>query len=472
MIHVLGCSHHTTPVAIREKLAFTPKQVRETLEVFRLAWPGVEAVLLSTCNRIELYTASSAEADAVSLTQISPDFSGDATADGILYPDHAERIAFLAICRQLETGHVAPHLSDLPSEEAVQHLFTVASSLDSMVVGEPQILSQVKQAYSIAVEAGTAGSIMHSLFQTALRCGKRVAGETQLHQRRVSVPSVAVADFAGRIFERFDDKRVLIIGAGEMGEETLRYLQDAGAKQITVVNRSRSKAEALAERWGGRVRDWNELLDAVVDADLVISTTGASEPIVTQKTLAKKFAVRAQRPLFVLDLAMPRDFDPAIGKLDQVFLYAIDDLQQACGRNQQLRDRELPKVERIITEEAASFMSEWHHRVTAPVIRQLREDWQRPKEDELQRLFRKLPDLDVHAQEEVRQSFDRLVNKLLHVPMESLRDEAKRGTPYGLIRALARLFRIGPGTADGDNARADGGGCAMRPDCPRSGPGG
>ncbi len=450
MIHVLGCSHHTTPVAIREKLAFTPKQVQDALKFFRLAWPGVEAVLLSTCNRIELYTASSAEADALSLTQISPDFSGDASTEGVWYPDHAERLAFLAVCRQLETDRIASHLSDLPSEEAVRHLFTVASSLDSMVVGEPQILSQVKQAYSIAVDAGTAGGVMHTLFQTALRCGKRVANETLLHKRRVSVPSVAVGDFAGRIFERFDDKRVLIIGAGEMGEETLRYLQDAGAKQITVVNRSRANAESLAERWGGAVRDWNELLDAVVDADLVISTTGATEPIVTRNALAKKFAMRAQRPLFVLDLAMPRDFDPAIGKMDQVFLYAIDDLQQACGHNQLLRDQELPKVERIISEEVASFMLDWRHRVTAPVIRQLREDWQRPKEDELQRLFRKLPELDAHSQEEVRQSFDRLVNKLLHAPMESLRNEAKQGVPYGLIRALARLFHIGSDSPSGE----------------------
>ena len=225
-----------------------------------------------------------------------------------------------------------------------------------------------------------------------MRVARRVTTETTLHQRRVSIPSVAVGDFASQIFERFDDKKILVIGAGEMGEETLRYLQDEGAHDVTVVNRSFERAEQLAERWQGRAEPWEQLPRLLAWADLVISTTGASEPIVTLADYKQIEAARYQRPLFILDLAMPRDFEPAIGDRLGVYLYSIDDLQAACQQNRRDRDQELPAAIHIVEQETARFMADLHHRATAPIIKRLREGWQQPKEDELRRLFNKLPE--------------------------------------------------------------------------------
>ncbi len=419
-IRVVGCSHHKAPIAVREQLAFNPAQSREALARFRQRFADVEAVLLSTCNRVELYTAAQAHGP----------------------PTREELVAFLAECHGLAPAQIDAYLDERSGLEAVRHLFEVASSLDSMVVGEPQILSQVKQAYQLATEEGSTGPLLHAAFQAALKTARRVAGETAIHQRRVSIPSVAVADFAQQIFERFDDKRTLVIGAGEMAEETLRYLRAEGVQQVTVVNRSPERAEELARRWNGQPLPWAELPHALAHADLVISTTGASEPIVSASLFQQVEAVRNGRPLFILDLAVPRDFDPAIGDRPNVYLYSVDDLREACQRNRQERDKQLPRALRIIEQEAERFLADLHHRATSPIIRRLHEEWQKPKEEELRRLFNKLPQLDDHARAEIREAFDRLLNKLLHPPLASLRDEARHGVPHALLDALARLFRL------------------------------
>ncbi len=419
-VQVVGCSHHNAPIAIRERLAFNSEQVASALERLRQEFVGLEAVLLSTCNRVELYLAAE---------------NGD-------LPTHEQVVGFLARFHGLEPGQIAEHLRQRSGEEAVRHLFTVAASLDSMVVGEPQILSQVKQAYQLATQCQSAGPLMHAAFQAAVRVARRVAGETTIHQRRVSIPSVAVADFAQQIFERFDDKKTLIIGAGEMAEETLRYLQDEGAHEITVVNRSAQRAAELACRWRGQAAEWDRLLEVLAATDLVISTTAAAEPIVTLAQFGEIEHLRCERPLFVLDLAVPRDFEPAIGDRPGVYLYSIDDLRQACERNRSARDKEMPAALAIVEQEAGRFLGSLHHRSTGPIIQQLRKGWEQPKEDELQRLLNKLPQLDEHARQEIRQAFDRLVNKLLHPPLESLRDEARHGFPNALVDALARLFQL------------------------------
>jgi glutamyl-tRNA reductase len=279
-----------------------------------------------------------------------------------------------------------------------------------------------------------------------VKAARRVSTETAIHQRRVSIPSIAVAEFARGIFEDFADKNILLIGAGEMGEETVRYLQEEGARRITVINRSPERARALAERCGGEAAPWEQLHSALVEADVVISTTGATEPVVTLDDYKRRVNPRRfQRPIFILDLAMPRDFDPAIdrdGDCLGVYLYSIDDLAAACDRNRKLRDKELPRALKIVEEEAEAFMADLYHRSTAPIIKSLRASWQEPKERELRRLLNKLPDLDERSQKEIEQAFDRLVNKLLHPPLESLRDEARNGTPHGLLDSLKRLFQI------------------------------
>lgn len=419
-LQMVGCSHHNSSVEVREKLAFSPEQAQKALADLRNRFPETESVLLSTCNRVEIYFA--AESPSVC-------------------PTHHDVVHFLAEFHGLAEKDVFDNLFEHTGEDAVRHLFTVAASLDSMVLGEAQILSQVKQAYEMATATNNAGPLTHAAFQAAIRVAKRVASETSINQKRVSIPSVAVV-FVRGIFETFADKTILVIGAGEMGEDTLRYLKDDGAKDIRIVNRNTARAEELAARMGGIPQSWHELHSLLVEADLVVSTTGATLPIVTAQEFRSIERERYQRPLVILDLAVPRDFDAAIGDFSGVYLYSIDDLESACEANRREREREWPAAERIIEEETARFITELHHRATGPTIKRLKQRADEIKIDELARLMNKLTELDDRQRDEVRRAFDRLVNKLLHPPLESLRDEAASGTPHGLLDALKRLFRL------------------------------
>jgi glutamyl-tRNA reductase len=419
---MVGCTHRATGVDVRQQLAFGDHQVGDALERWRERFPQTELVLLSTCNRVELYAGGPQVADVP---------VSDELLDAILSYHH------------LPAQRVEGQVMTLAQRDAVDHLYRVAASLDSMVVGEPQILSQVKQAYQRAAELGSAGPVLHDLFQSALRAARRVHHETDLHKHRVSIPSVAIADFASRVFERFDDKHVLVIGAGKMADETLRYLRDAGARRIHVINRNAERAQRLAATCNGKAVSWSELWQQLVAADLVVSTTAAGEPVVTAAAFDQHVAPhRNQRPLFILDLAVPRDFEPAVGERLSVYLYSLDDLATACELNRQSRARELPAAERIVIAETDAFMADAHRRAAAPVITGLRRGIDEAKQAELQRLFNKLPDLDERARAEIVQFADRLGNKLLHPPLESLRDASQEGPPHGLLEALKRLFRL------------------------------
>lgn len=418
---VCGISHHTAPTEVRGRLAFSIEQARAALAGLRERFPAAEAVVLSTCNRVEIYTA------------------GDTPA-GV--PSHQQVAEFLADFHGLSLPDIFDDLFERTGEDVVRHLFHVAASLDSMVVGEPHIVAQIKEAYELACERESTVPLTNQVFQAALRVAKRVASETSINEKRVSIPSVAIADFAKQIFERFDDKRVLVIGAGEMAEETLRYLQDEGARDVRIINRSFERAEQLAQAWHGAPARWEQLATELAAADLVISTTSATEPIMTRAQFQSVEAVRQQRPLFILDLALPRDFDPAIGESLGVYLYSIDDLREACDRNRRERERQWPAAVRIVEQETSRFMADLNHRATGPIIKRLKQGWQQTTEDELRRLLNKLPDLDQRQQLEIRQSFDRLINKLLHPPLESLRDEAAQGMPHALIDAFKRLFQL------------------------------
>jgi glutamyl-tRNA reductase len=419
---MIGCDHRHTSLTVRERLAFTPAQTLDALAAWSRAHPDCEAVLLSTCHRVELYAAAddpAAPIDAHSLAAHVADF------------------------HNVPVEEFRGELVTLEGEAVVRHLFHVAASLDSMVLGEAQILSQVKQAYELAQEIGSTGPMMHGFFQAALRVARRVASETPLHKHRVSIPSVAIADFASRIFERFDDKRVLVIGAGKMAQETLHYLADAGVKKITVLNRDFARAEHLATQWRGKAAPWSEMTEQLVKADLVVSTTGADRPVVTFHEFRESVVPRRyQRPLFILDLAMPRDFEPAIGEELGVYLYGIDDLSEACERNRRARASALPAAERIIEEETLGFVAETRHRASGPVIARFREGLENAQLAELERLFDRLPNLDESARKEVRQFADRLVAKMLHPPLESLRQETRNGTHHTLLEALQRLFQL------------------------------
>ncbi len=417
---LVGGTHRTVPLDLRERLAFSAEQAADALARFRARFPGREGVLLSTCNRVEFYAAG--ERDAV--------------------PAEDDILAFLAECRGLEVTQLAPVLARRRDDAVVRHLFSVAAGLDSMVLGEPQILAQVKQAWALAQESRTAGPLTGEMFQAALRTAKRVATETALGRERVSIPSVAVSDFAAGVFERFDDKRVLLVGAGKMAAETLRYLREAGARDVTVVNRTAGRAVELAARLGARPGRFDELAAELAAADLVVSTTGAAVPVVTTELFAQAEAARGGRPLVVLDLAVPRDFDPRINGRPGVWLYSIDDLAAACDANRERRRGELPAARAIVDEETHRFMGDLHHRSTAPVIERLRAGWSETGESELDRLFRRLPQLGEAERAEIRQAFERYAAKLLHPPLASLRSESRSGPPHGLLDALKRLFDL------------------------------
>jgi len=418
----VGGTHRTVPLALRERLAFSAEQAAEALTRFRERFPGREGVLLSTCNRVEFYAAG-AEADGPP-------------------PPPDQLVSFLAECRGIDASLLTPVLTGDLDEAVVRHLFSVAAGLDSMVLGEPQIVAQVKQAWSLAQESRTSGPLTGEMFQAALRTAKRVATETALGRERISIPSVAVADFASGVFERFDDKRVLLIGAGKMAAETLRYLRAAGARDMLIVNRTAGRAGDLAARLGARAGRFENLSAELAAADLVVSTTGATAPVVSLELFAEVELRRAGRPLVVLDLAVPRDFDPRIGQRPGVWLYSVDDLAAACAANRKSRQRELPAALTIIDEETQRFMGDLHHRSTAPVIERLRAGWNETGEAELDRLFRRLPGLDDASRAEIRQAFDRYAAKLLHPPLASLRSESRAGPPHGLLDALKRLFDL------------------------------
>jgi glutamyl-tRNA reductase len=421
---MVGCSHKDVAVEFRERLSFSDPQAVAALGDFRQRFPASECVLLSTCNRVELYTAATEPEDL---------------------PGHGEVLEFLADAHGIEPQLLLEHLVHRAGGEVIEHLFTVACSLDSLVVGEAQILSQVKQAYDRASALGTTGPLLNTAFQTASRVAKRVQHETAIHRRRVSIPSIAVGEVAAEFFETLVDKRVLLIGAGEMGAETLRYLRDAGARHITIVNRSRERAGELARSLDAQVADWETLEEQMASADLVVSTTGATEPIVTCERFRGVQTARYERLLLILDLAVPRDFEPQIGDLPGVYLYSVDDLQASADRNRREREREWPKARRIIEEELQQYLAAMQSRATGPVIRQLRQRADTVKSSELDRLLKRLERADDPQQQtaEIQQAFDRLVNKLLHPPLASLRDDAASGHRQGLVDALRRLFQLG-----------------------------
>jgi glutamyl-tRNA reductase len=421
-LRMVGCTHRATSLDIRQQLSFGSEQTSDALVRWRKRFPMAELALLSTCNRVELYAAGEALDSA---------------------PGSEHLLDALLSYHGVAMKRVEGQAVVLSQREAVAHLYRVAASLDSMVVGEPQILAQVKHAYQRAADLGSAGPVMHELFQSALRTARRVHNETALHRHRVSIPSIAIADFASRVFERFDDKRVLVMGAGEMADETLRYLKDAGATQIHVINRSPERALALAQEWEGVAVPWERLDEELAAADLAIGAAAADEALVKADRFGRAIAPRRdQRPLFMLDLGVPRNFEADIGNELGVYLYSLDDLKTACDRNLKARAAELPKAEQIIEVETSAFMAAAHRRLAAPVITGLRRNLEEPKQAELQRLFKKLPDLDERARAEITQFADRLVNKLLHPPLESLRDAAEEGPPHGLLDALRRLFRL------------------------------
>ena len=429
-LRMIGCSHHDTPLEIREQVAFSSEQITQALWSLKEQFPDTEAVLLNTCNRVELYWGSSHE-------------------DKLATQEAIER--FLSEFHRVALRTIQEHFKVRHDGQAVEHLFMVVSSIDSLVVGESQIPAQVRSAYDRSKLEGAAGAVMHSLFQHANQVSKRVTTETEIHRRRISVPSVAVSEVASEFYERFDDKNIVVIGSGQMGVETLQYLLDAGARNIVIVNRSLDKAQSVADQMSAaaefelRAEPWDALDRLLVWADLVVSTTGAAEPIVTESRLKPILAKRSRPNLLILDLAVPRDFEPAIARLPSVYLYSVDDLQSVCQRNEAFRKQQLPKARKIIDEEVQKILADWNLRQSGDTIRALRDQADLIRDSELLRLFSKqsMRELNAEAHQEILQAVDRVINKLLHGPLQSLREAPHEDHRESLATAIRRLFKLG-----------------------------
>ncbi|MAT16828.1 MAG: glutamyl-tRNA reductase [Planctomyces sp.] len=420
---VVVCSHEQSDLDLREKIAFPDEETLiKGYDVLGALFPKSEQVILSTCNRVEIYTAQEDEEDLP-------------TRDGILH--------FLADFHHLQLDAHILKIPALTDQQAVSHLFRVVSGLDSMVLGEPQIVNQVKQAYKVAHEKSACGPLIHAWFQDAIHVSARVRSETALAEGKVSIASVAVGEFGKDIFETFSDKEVLVIGAGEMAEEALTYLTDEGVRQLFIVNRNEQRAAGLAAKFGGESRPYTDLDELLARADIIISATGANRPIVTAEQFARTRKLNRQKDVFILDLGAPRDFEPAISKLDDsVFLFDIDDLEQTCQRNRELRRKEINRGEAIIEEQTQKFMHALYHRATGPVVKRLMEQWSQVRDQELERLFARMTHLSETDQQEVTYAIDRVLKKLLHPPLQTLKDQAREGTPHTLMDALRRLFRL------------------------------
>jgi len=407
---LLGMNHRTAPVEVRERFAVGEVEplLRKLIDRPEIA----EAVLVSTCNRVELVvTAPNPDAARHVLLDF---FARELTQEPLASVTALEPLTYLRHGR-----------------EAVEHVFRVASAIDSMVVGEPQILGQVKDAYREAAEAGACGAVLSRLFQRAFATAKRVKNETGIAERPISVARVAV-DLAKQIFETLEDKQALLIGAGDMIEAALVALDDHGLGQRRVVNRTPAHAEALARRFSGSAHGLDELDGLLHESDVVLSCVGGDGPILTRASVAASLAGRRDRPLFLIDIGVPRNIDPAVHELDDAYLYDLDDLQEVAAANEEERRRESERAERIVFEERERFDGWLVALQAVPTIRDLNERAESIRRSEIDRFAGRLR-LDDEAQHDVLEQLTRgIVNKLMHEPISRLRDETDREA--GLVR--------------------------------------
>jgi glutamyl-tRNA reductase len=419
-LRAIGCNVGSAAVELREKLAFDDAKTQKALAELNARF-AAEAVILGTCNRVEIYIAR------------------QETVAALHIPLMAE---FLAEVHGVPAAEIAPHLYEHPDSAAVRHLFRVASGLDSTVLGETQITGQVKDAYEAAQKLTATGPLLNRLFPTALRVSRRVRNETKIDQGHVSVSSAAV-DFVQYVFSTLDDKTVLVIGAGEMGRLTLNHLAELKPASVLVTNRSPEKAEAIAKDYGGNVVAWANLDDALVQADIVLSTTGAPEPIVSRKRFDEKIRRRrAGRPLLVFDMAVPRDFDSALHDGADVSIFNVDDLAGVADRGMAERRRYIPAAEAIIEAEVAKFVKEWSTQQDGPVIGQLHAEADRIREGVLGPLLDKLNGkLNDAEKAQIEGALRLFQNRLLHGPIAALKESSREGHG-GLREALMKLFGL------------------------------
>ncbi len=411
---MVGLSHQTAPVEFREQVALDQAGIVRTLNSLRESHEVAEAMVLSTCNRTEIYAVY--------------------TDDGKHYGDLTE---LLSGGTALPRADLEGHVYRRADRDVVEHLFMVAAGLDSMVVGENQILAQVREAYSSAVTCRTNGPLVNKLLHRSLRVGKQVRTRTGIGEGRRSVAAVA-CDLAEKIFADLSDRTLLLVGAGETGELVARHALDRGVRELLVTNRTLERAEELARSLRGTVVSWDHLWDAVADADVLVTATGATEPVVTAEPLQRAIAHR-KTPLFVIDIAVPRNVDPEVDRLQDVFLYDIDALQEMVKEVGERRRAEVHRARAIVSAEVDKF-AQWHRtQGVTPTIVQMREQFEGIRAAELEKLRGKLSDDDLKAVERMTRA---MVNKLLHHPTVQMKQSASEPEGGTLVKALRLLLGL------------------------------
>jgi glutamyl-tRNA reductase len=415
-LFITGLNHRTAPVEVREKLAFPAGIIEEALRGL-LQQAGVqEGVILSTCNRVEVAVAGDCDGKAV-----------------------VER--FLAAARNLPEKQIAEHLYHYQDREAIKHLFRVAASLDSMVVGEPQILGQLKDAYSAAKNVGTVNGLLDGVLTRAFSVAKRVRSETEIGQNAVSI-SYAAVELAREIFGKLQGHAILLIGAGKMSELAARHLHRAGAERIFVTNRTRERAEQVAAIFNGTVVPYEQFTTTLAQVDIVITSSGAPHYILTPDVMKSVLHQRKNKPIFLIDIAVPRNIDPAVNKLDNAFLYDIDDMGRVVERNRLTRQHEAEQAERIIEEEVDRMVARLREREVAPTIIRLQEQLEGIRAGEWDRMRGRLGTLTPQQEEALEALTKGIMGKVAHGAIAELRKQAGRGDAGAVLDTVRRIFRL------------------------------
>lgn len=421
-ILLVGLNHKTAPLELREQIAFGREAVSTALMLFRNRHPHAESLILSTCNRVEMLVAADGEKPAV----------GDV-------------VSFLAQARDLPVQSFRGHLYELSGEAAIRHVLRVAAGLDSMVVGEYQIVSQVKAAYAAASEQGSTGRVLNRLIHHAFAASKRVRSETEIGRRKVSVPSVAV-EVAEQVFSDFSDKRCLVVGAGEMAQLVCEHLREAKLRQFVVASRSLLNARALAEVCGGEAVHFDQLEAELARADVVIAATACPKPFLSAQRVAAAQKQRQGRPLFLIDLAVPRNVEAAAAKLSQVYVYDVDELGRIAAQNQEHRLSQIELCEKILDEELEAFVQWLSEAKAGPTILQMYQDARALRDMELQRLFSQNPELEQYRPQ-ITGLAERLMGKLLHPCVSSVKRTAAAGHP-SVLASLLHALRLKHGKGE------------------------
>lgn len=417
-LFTLGINHHTAPLAVREQVAFDQGRLQQALAHLIRTRPVREAAILSTCNRTELYCATDAN-DAA-----------EAAAD------------WLAEYHRLTRYALTPYLYTYPERDAVRHAFRVASGLDSMVLGEPQILGQMKEAARLAEEAGTLGATLHKLFQRSFAVAKEVRSTTAIGANIVSMAAAAV-HLAERIFEHVAEQKILLIGAGEMIELCATHFAAQKPQQLVIANRNSERAQILAERFSGTAMRLDEVGDRLPQFDIIVSCTASPLPIIGLGMVERAVKARRHRPMFMVDLAVPRDIENEVGELDDVFLYTVDDLAQVVASGIESRQAAVIDAEAIVAERVDGFLQWLQTRETVPLIRTLHDAAERARRHEMAHALKRLAQGEDPAQVLERLSH-RLTNKFLHAPTQALNQATSDDERAAWQMLVARLFQGTP----------------------------